>query len=1634
MKSLFKSLPGIAALAAVATAVFSAAPAAAQNQALEIAERTDPIIIVPPQPSPCPTLRAGNITEETPAHEVKVFFPWWPGIDENSIGDGDLVAKGPNDYLQRAKFVSLERLAVPFPLPTVQDGLNDLIAIPQPHPIWVATYSFSPPPPSVRPVGDPNNWSSEENGRYAVSVVEGEITTDDGRPFPAKLLGGFLCIIWDDPPVAIQPTDTKCDVIRHRLAVADVITDGSIDAAGYHALVKMCFRTPHVEIDWGRVTREGNTFKVNAKAVRLPLPGPDPRPIPLPLAGALPPTDVGVDGVPIIDPDPTRPDLIPCFRNRFDLGALATGEYRFVFCVNDIVECRHSFRVPPVPPIDDEPPGAQLEVRNITQAFDGPQRMIVTYKDRSGIDISTIGDGDLVVFNPCLWIAEDALRTHPCTWEAQRARLVEVLSVSTHNREVKAVYEIDPPRGGWSRHHNGFYPVAIWDDAVCDRLGNCTPRARLGGFEVAIDHTNPPIPAKAEVSVDASNANRVKAKVHIKFEDYFQVTNQAIRRDGNRIYLIATAAPYAVPAIFPPPPFPEEELSYDIGPLEEGQYAAIFVMNGHTFDAQRFEVERQPPIPADVALRIDNSDPTNVTAHVRIQFRTPHRVVQGDVERHGHRILLPAKAEPLPDILPVDFIRQDGSLDPIRPLPIPPLPSVVELTYRIGALEPGGYLAAFIMNGFSYAAEDFMVDDPGPPIPADVRLSVNQDDRSNTVVVAKIHFRTPHVIVSRDLHRRGNHFIFEATAAPINTLSTADANGFAPVPVPQVVTLEYPLGQLDPGQFGGTFVMNGWPYARTEWSVRDPFDAEVDIDVAESDSGEWIANVKIQFRNPNVRIINPGEPSFDGHIIRINAEAALVVVDPVDPLPGDPNNPAAPGNAPPEDNSIHLRYNLGDLQPGGWWLKYAINGNFEKQHDFFVPLDPPIPATVELDIDSSADPVIATACIQFRDHYRITDQNLSRVGNVFILDATADGPLPILAPTPPPPAKLDYDLGSLPRGFYLAAFRMNGHFYAAEAFWIRDDGFEAEVELSAEVGDAGEDVLLKAVVDIDDPYVIVTDWGTPEISADGSIKINATAERVVFITEPSGDPMENVYNLGALRSGQYRVSFCLNEIPEAHLRFRVPPPCETPANVSHIRVHQGNASWFATVGVILAHNQEVTDWGVVRQSGNEFHVNITVECVDFPTPIPLPLPIPFEPIPLDPNDLPDGFNVDLNGDIRIGTVPVRIVTHDYNLGILEQGHYAFCVHSLGQTVACERFVVSGMPPRVEVSTGNITAATDEHRFGITYHDPTGLDHESIRNADIWIVSNTGYRERAELLSYASTDDVPSTGASARYAVHGPGGSWNHEDNGRYSIVVDPTQIRDLQGNHLESGHLGRFHVRIQPDPNPGVNVSVALNANGEWEATVEIISEPGQQVVINNWDFSCIQFGQSIIKLADAEIEATNGPVEPLAHVYNLGGLSPGYYVFVFKTNLAHCGSAGFTVPGAEGDPIDNWQVRVGAANQSDESDGDGDNLNVVGEYFFATDPNRADRPEIRPEIVTDERGDRHLGCRYRRLHGAEGVIRVVEASSNLNDWVDVSDHINLVEQDVNIDGTVRVLICLRDRLSDSPYRYLRIRAIRDRN
>lgn len=826
-------------------------------------------------------------------------------------------------------------------------------------------------------------------------------------------------------------------------------------------------------------------------------------------------------------------------------------------------------------------------------------------------------------------------------WKAQRARLVNVTPLGRRLTKVRATYEVEPPTGGWRTRSNGFYPVVLQAEQICDQLENCNRAQRLGGFEVAIDIVEPPIEARTEIRIDASNPAKVVAKVHVHFAPPYQITGQNIRRDGNRIYLTSKAE--LDPLADPIRPFSttQENLIYEIGPLRREEYFAGFFINGQLFERQSFEVAPAPPIPADVRLSVSSDDPDNVTARVEIQFRTPHRASQGEVTRQGSRIILPAKAEPLP--IPLDAS--------IRP----PVPAPIILEYETGGLEPDGYLAGFVLNEFPYATENFVIEDPGPPIDARVELGVEQTPNGLTTGVAQITFATPHLIVERDIHRVGNRFIFEASARPITDPAIRPTNQ---------VTLRFPLGDLPADDYSATFVMNSYPYARTEWEEVDaPFKAWVDVDLEMADDGTWQALARIKFENPQVRITDPGEVVINGDVIMINATATIS--DTLD--------------AP---EVFEFRYDLGQLAAGPKWLKFFINDHQEDQVDFVIPA---VPARVDLNFATETQPSSATVTIQFRNHYRVVNPRIRRFGNLILLLADSDGPLPILAPLPPAPVTVAYDLGTLSPGNYLGAFVMDGHLYEYDFFSVVEESFESEVSLKAEVEDTA---TVTAKVDFKDPFVLITDPGGPRIVGN-MIHINATAERLTFIRPPSVEPQVIEYDLGRLRPGRYQVVYNINNEFGARSHFAVNETCEPIPHLAGIRTGEEDGQWFSNVALALNPKQQVLDWGTVRRSGNEFHVNVTVVCQDSPV-----LPVPVDPVPAD--EIPDGFLIDAEGRPNIGGAPIRLVSNLYRLGTLEGGYYKFCVHSRGQILGCHRFQIAGDPPRVKLSIADITLPRSHH--------------------------------------------------------------------------------------------------------------------------------------------------------------------------------------------------------------------------------------------------------------------------------------------------------------------------------------------------
>ncbi|HEV2292307.1 MAG TPA: hypothetical protein VGR35_00530 [Tepidisphaeraceae bacterium] len=123
-------------------------------------------------------------------------------------------------------------------------------------------------------------------------------------------------------------------------------------------------------------------------------------------------------------------------------------------------------------PADTAPPAVSAAFApSITSGGTAPQTFTITYTDETGIDLNTIGTGDVLVRFP------DGL--------TQSAAYVSRTS-SNSGKMIVATYTLAAPGGYWNVTHNGTYSVALADNAVRDLPGQGTPAAALGEFTVNI--------------------------------------------------------------------------------------------------------------------------------------------------------------------------------------------------------------------------------------------------------------------------------------------------------------------------------------------------------------------------------------------------------------------------------------------------------------------------------------------------------------------------------------------------------------------------------------------------------------------------------------------------------------------------------------------------------------------------------------------------------------------------------------------------------------------------------------------------------------------------------------------------------------------------------------------------------------------------------------------------------------------------------------------------------------------------------------------------------------------------------------------------------------------------------------------
>jgi hypothetical protein len=105
-------------------------------------------------------------------------------------------------------------------------------------------------------------------------------------------------------------------------------------------------------------------------------------------------------------------------------------------------------------------------------------------------------------------------------------------------------------------------------------------------------------------------------------------------------------------------------------------------------------------------------------------------------------------------------------------------------------------------------------------------------------------------------------------------------------------------------------------------------------------------------------------------------------------------------------------------------------------------------------------------------------------------------------------------------------------------------------------------------------------------------------------------------------------------------------------------------------------------------------------------------------------------------------------------------------------------------------TGGSPAVGDAtYEFTVTYEERGGIDFQTFGNDDVVVTGPAGFSQNA--VAVASTP-LSATTTSVIYRITAPGGVWDANDAGVYTVSVLPNGVLDVAGNAVQDGPFGSF--------------------------------------------------------------------------------------------------------------------------------------------------------------------------------------------------------------------------------------------------
>lgn len=164
-------------------------------------------------------------------------------------------------------------------------------------------------------------------------------------------------------------------------------------------------------------------------------------------------------------------------------------------------------------------------------------------------------------------------------------------------------------------------------------------------------------------------------------------------------------------------------------------------------------------------------------------------------------------------------------------------------------------------------------------------------------------------------------------------------------------------------------------------------------------------------------------------------------------------------------------------------------------------------------------------------------------------------------------------------------------------------------------------------------------------------------------------------------------------------------------------------------------------------------------------------------------------------------------------------------------IAITPAITDAEDPTAVATTSNVTSAGGtSYSFTVRYADD-GPTISGINTGDVRV---TGPHDFDFLAAFAGVENVSFDPAVriATYSIVPPACSWDMDDNGTYSVVMQASQVFDALGNSVAPGDIGSFTVTAGPTPTPTprpVSLAQLLNISTRMDV------QSGENVLIGGF-------------------------------------------------------------------------------------------------------------------------------------------------------------------------------------------------------